>query len=443
MNEYKNKLVSPAQAAQAVKSGDWVDFSHFTCTPKAFNEALAERAEELTDVKIRGLYASRPSKIVEVDPNQEHFIYNNFFFSGHDRTMHDQSLCYHISYPYGEISQAIKDGLYPAPDVAVMLVTPMDKHGYFNFSVSSSYEALLCQMARTVIVEVNQSIPRCLGGFGESIHISQVDYIIEGNNSSLMELPSKLPTEVDLAVAKLIVEEVQNGSCLQLGIGGMPNAVGNLLAESDLKDLGVHTEMFCNAFLTLYEAGKITGLRKNLDRGKMVYTFAMGDQKLYDFLNDNPAGASYAVEYSNSIEKIAANDRMIAINNAIEVDLYGQVCSEAVGARHISGVGGQYDFTCGASRSRDGKAFICISSTNNFKGQTLSRIVPNITPGTPVTLSRSLCPCIVTEYGKADLRGKTTWQRAEMLIEIAHPDFRDDLIKEAERLKIWRLSNKR
>lgn len=441
--EYKQKLVSADEAVKLVKSGDWVDYSHFVCTPKVLDEALAKRKDELYDVKVRGIYAPRPSKIVEADPEQEHFTYNNFFFNDLDRKMHDQTLAFYIPYPYGEISNAILDELYPAPDVAIMLVTPMDEHGFFNFSVSNSYEAVLCQKAKHVIVEVNNKIPRCLGGKGEGIHISEVTHIVEGDNEPLMVLPSSEATPIDIAIAKLIVEEIEDGACLQLGIGRMPNTVGNMLAESDLKDLGVHTEMFCNAYLTLYEAGKITGKRKNIDQGKMVYTFAMGDERLYQFLNNNPAVASYAVGYSNSVENIAKNDKQVAINNAIEIDLYGQVCSEAVGLRHISGTGGQYDFTCGAARSKGGKPFICLSSTNKVKGNVISRIVPNITPGTPVTLPRTIAPCIVTEYGKADIRGKATWQRAEMLIGISHPDFQDDLVKEAERLKIWRKSNKR
>ncbi|SHE89232.1 butyryl-CoA:acetate CoA-transferase [Desulfofundulus australicus DSM 11792] len=440
--EYRRKLVSADEAVKVVKSGDWVAYSHFAMTPRVLDEALARRKDELFDVKIRGVCALHPVKVALADPEQKHFIYNSSFFSGADRRLQDEGLAYHIPGLYHE-APGILRGNHDGPDVAMIVTTPMDEKGFFNFSVSCSYERAVCDKARTIIVEVNENAPRCLGGFQESIHISEVDYIVEGNNEPLFEVPNIPPTEVDKKIARLIVEEIEDGSCLQLGIGGLPNTIGKMLAESDLKDLGVHSEMMCNAFLDLYEAGKITGARKNIDRFKMVYTFALGDARLYEFLHNNPACAIYPVDYTNDINIIARNDKQIAINNAIEIDLYGQVCSESVGVRQISGTGGQFDFTFGAYRSRGGKAFICMSSTKKVGDRVVSRIVPMITPLGIVTVPRTVVQYVVTEYGKVNLKGKSTWQRAELLISIAHPDFREELIKHAEKMKIWTRTNKK
>jgi acyl-CoA hydrolase len=337
----------------------------------------------------------------------------------------------------------IRQGNSPAINVAMIVTTPMDEQGFFSLSLSNSYERSLCETAQTVIVEVNQNAPRCLGGDQECVHISEVDYIVEGRNDPLFEIPVHPPTEVDKKIAALIVEEIEDGACLQLGIGGMPNTIGQMLADSDLKDLGVHSEMLCGSFVDLYEKGIITGARKTIDRFKMAYTFAMGDSRLYEFVHNNPACAIFPVDYINSPDNIALNDKQISINNAIEIDLYGQVSSESVGTRQISGVGGQFDFTYGAFRSKGGKAFICLSSTRKKGDKQISRIVPNITYGSAITVPRTVVHYIATEFGKANLKGKPTWQRTELLINLAHPDYRDDLIKEAEKMKIWRRTNKR
>lgn len=443
VEEYKSKLVTADEAVKVVKTGDWVAYSHFAMTPKVLDEALARRKDELTGVKIRGVCSVHPVQVAMVDPEQKHFIYNSGFFSGVDRKLQDEGMAFHIPGLYAESPVNIRNGQSDTPNVAMIVTTPMDEKGYFNFGLSNSYERALCEKAQTVIVEVNQNVPRSLGGDQECVHISEVDYIVEGNNDPLVEIPAHPPTEVDKKIAALIVEEIEDGACLQLGIGGMPNTIGRMLAESDLKDFGVHSEMLCDAFVDLYEAGKITGARKSIDRFKMVFTFALGSKRLYEFIDNNPACAIYPVDYTNSVDVIRQNDKQISINNAIEIDLYGQVCSETVGARQISGTGGQFDFTYGAVRSRGGKAFICLSSTKTIRGNTVSRIVPTITPGNVVTLPRTVVQYVVTEYGKANLKGKATWQRAEMLINIAHPDYREELIKQAEKMKIWTRTNKR
>jgi acyl-CoA hydrolase len=322
-------------------------------------------------------------------------------------------------------------------------VTPPDQHGYVNLGTSNSITHAFCDAAKIVIAEVNSSVPRCLGGLRETLHVSEIDYFVQGDNRPLINL-SELPiSDIDKKIATIILEQIGDGACLQLGIGAMPNAVGAMIAQSDLQDLGVHTEMLVDSFVDMYEAGRISGLRKQLDKGKMVYTFAMGTKKLYDFLDNNPICASFPVSYTNDPDTICQNDNMICINNAIEVDLYGQVASESSGIRQISGTGGQLDFIYGSYKSKGGKGLICLTSTFvDDKGQIQSRIKPILTPGAIVTVPRSINFYVVTEYGVAMLKGKSSWERAEALINIAHPDLRDELIKEADANKIWVKTNK-
>ncbi|MBQ5599567.1 MAG: butyryl-CoA:acetate CoA-transferase, partial [Lachnospiraceae bacterium] len=268
--------------------------------------------------------------------------------------------------------------------------------------------------------------------------------IVEGENPPVAEMGAGKISEIDEAVAKLIVPEIPDKACLQLGIGGMPNAVGSLIAQSDLKDLGVHTEMYVDAFVDISNAGKITGLHKAHNKGRQVYTFAAGTKKLYDFIDGNPEMMAAPVDYVNDIRVISQLDNFMSINNAVEVDLFGQVASETAGTRHISGAGGQLDFVLGAYLSKGGKSFICCSSTvQNKDGSLKSRIKPFVTPGGIVTCTRANTQYVVTEYGIVNLKGTSTWQRAEKLISIAHPDFRDELIAEAEKMNIWCPSNKR
>jgi butyryl-CoA:acetate CoA-transferase len=441
MDQYRTKLASAAQAAALVKSGDTVFLGEFVQGSEAVEAALALRKPELADVILITTTRVKPLKCVEADPKRESFTWDDWHFSGLGRRMGEVGLASYIPLCYHQAPQNI--ALYEEPDVAVMQVAPMDDKGFFNFSTSCSMTPSYCRKAGKVVVEVNTNVPRCLGGLDEGIHISQVDMVVEGPNSPLVQLPEIPASEADRMIAKQVMELIEDGSTIQLGIGGLPNIVGAMIADSDLKDIGVHTEMLADSYVDMYESGRVTGKRKGIDRGKMVYTFAMGSRKLYDFLHDNPVASIFPVSYTNDPCVIGRNPKVVAINNAIEVDLFSQVASEASGARQISGTGGQLDFIFGAYRSEGGKGLICINSTFKKKDGTIgSRIVPTLSPGTIVTCPRSVVHYVVTEFGHAQLKAKSTWQRAEALIDIAHPDFREQLIKEAAAMGIWRRSNK-
>ena len=344
---------------------------------------------------------------------------------------------------YSELPRFYREHLDPV-DVVMLQVTPMDKHGNFNFGLACSHLADMLARAKRVIVEVNQNLPWVYGLTGTEINIQDVTYVVEGDNPPIAQLGAGGPaTEVDKAVANLVVPQIPNGACLQLGIGGMPNAIGAMIAQSDLKDLSVHTEMYVDAFVDMAAAGKITGRHKALDKGRQVFAFAAGTQKLYDYVDRNPDVMAAPVDYTNDVHVMAQIDNFISINNAIDMDLFGQVNAESAGIKHISGTGGQLDFAMGAYLSKGGKSFICMSSTVTGKDGTVkSRIVPTLTPGSICTDPRSCTHYIVTEYGMVCMKGLSTWQRAEAAISIAHPDFREQLIKDAEKMGIWRRSNK-
>lgn len=442
--EYQQKLVSAEYAASLVNSHSWVDYGSLAGQTIAFDQALARRVHELEDVKVSTVLPTYVPQVMEADPDGKSVTWNSWHFSKWDRkSAHQQRPVYYAPMRYSELPRYIREHVDPI-DISVRQVAPMDEHGYFNFGPQNSHSRAVCDRARIVIVEVNNNQPRCLGGYHEAIHISEVDYIIEGSNPKLPQLAPAAATPADKKAAEYIVNELQDRCCLQLGIGPMPLIVGQMIAQSDLKDLGCHTEMLVDSYVDMVEAGRITGRYKTTDPGKLAFTFALGTQRLYDFLNDNPMCSSYPVDYTNNVRIASSNDNLMSVNNAVEVDIYGQVCAESAGTRHISGTGGQLDFVLAAYESRGGKSFICLPSTHtDADGHVKSRIVPILTPGAIVTDPRTVAQYIVTEYGLFNLKGKTTWQRAEGLIELAHPDFRDDLIKAAQEQNIWRRSNKR
>ncbi len=443
--EYRQKLTTADEAVKCVQSGMWLDYGWSVCSPNALDKALAKRMGELKDVNIRGGILTRVPDIFTVPDPSSHFSWNSWHMSGIERKAIKDGFAFYIPLRYSELPGYYRNCIRSL-DVAMFQVAPMDEHGWFNFGPGGSHLKAVCECAKTVIVEVNRNMPVCLGGFENCVHISDVDMIVEGENPPMEILGGGgEASEVDLAVANLVVPEIPDGACLQLGIGSMPNAIGKMIAESDLKDLGVHTEMYVDAFVDMSLAGRITGLRKPFDRGRQTYAFAAGTQKLYDFLDNNPECMAAPVSYVNDIARVSQIDNFISINGAVDIDLYGQVSSESSGTHHISGAGGQQDFVMGAYLAKGGKSFICCSSTVKDKktGELHSRIRPTLLEGSVVTATRTNLHWLVTEYGKFNAKGKTTWERAEGLISIAHPQFREELIAEAEKMHIWRRSNKR
>lgn len=441
MAEYRAKLRTPDEAVQMVKSGDWIDYTSSLGKPVLLDRALAKRRDELFDVKIRGNLIYGPIEVAECDESHEHFVYHTWHCSAYERKLCDRGLCYFI--PMVFHNNAAYYQYFLNVNVVMVSVSPMDKHGYFNYSVNTGVAAPIVRNADIVIVEVNEHLPKVHGGYDECVHVSEVDYIVEGEHEPFPKAPRYEPTDIDRQIAANLLPYICDGATLQLGVGSMPNAVGEILAESDLKDLGMHTELCSDAYLHLYNAGKLTNKKKTIDRGKGVFGNAIGSPELYEWLDDNHGVAAYPLEYVNRPYVIAQIDDMVSINSCVAVDLYGQVSSESYGVRQISGTGGQLDFLVGASSSKGGKAFICMSSTFKDKNGALhSRVLPQFN-GDIITSPRSQVYFLATEYGVINMEGKSTWERAEGLISIAHPNFRDGLIQEAEKRKIWRKSNKR
>ncbi len=439
---YKAKLTTAQEAVKLVKSGDWVDYCWCTNYPVELDKALAARAGELEDVKIRCGITMWVPEIAKPDDAGEHFSWMPWHCSGIDRKIMGKGMGWFAPIRYSELPRYYRDNVPPV-DVAFLQVPPMDEHGNFSFGMNASHLYDMLARAKHIVVEVNENMPWVYGLNKTEINIGQVTCVVEGANPPIAELGSAAPNEVDKAVANLIVPQIPNGACLQLGIGGMPNAIGAMIAESDLKDLGVHTEMYVDAFVDIAKAGKITGRNKTLDYGRQVFAFAAGTKKLYDYIHRNPDVMGAPVDYTNDVHVIAQQDKFMSINSAVDLDLFGQVNAESAGIKHISGTGGQLDFVLGAYLSNGGKSFICLPSTVKGKDGTVkSRIVPTLTPGSICTDPRSCVQYIVTEYGMVNLKGLSTWERAEALISIAHPQFREELIAEAEKMHIWRKSNK-
>jgi acyl-CoA hydrolase len=423
------KLISPDQAAALVQSGMWLDYATGISQPDLFDAALAKRIPELKDLKIRGCLTVRPRLAVEADPHGEHVHYFNWHFSGYDRKLQDKGRCNYIPLNLGEVPDYYRRFIDP-PDILIIKARPMDGDGHFNFSATNMWHRALVERAKLVIVETAPNYPHVQGDLN-SVHVSEVDYVIEGDGLTPAELKNPVASDVDRAVAKYIAGEIDDGACLQIGIGGMPNAVCSLLMDSHIPNMGVHTEMLTDGIVDLYRAGKISGAQKKLNPGKVVFTFAMGSQTTFDTLHNNPDFHCVPVDYTNAPHVIMQNDKVVSINNTTKVDLQGQAASESDGHRQISGTGGQLQFVRGAYASTGGKSFICLASTYESKGQVQSRIVLDLNPGTIVTTPRSDVMYVVTEYGITNLKGKSVAERARALIHLAHPDFREGLERQA------------
>ena len=428
------KRITAAEAASLVRSRDWVDLGFGLGQPDLFEAALAARADELEGVRIRGAFSLRPRHTLEVDPEGEHFLWLNWHFSGYDRRQHDVGRVAYIPMNFGEAPDYYRRFVDPI-DVVCVKTAPIDPHGYFNFGASVSYHKALCERAKCVIVETSAAMPYVFGA-EESIHASEVDYVIEGDGAPLAELATPEPSEVDRKVGALIAAEIEDGACLQVGIGGMPSAVCGMLREAGVRDLGIHTEMFVDPMVDLVESGQVTGARKRLNRFQIVYTFGYGTRRQYEFLHRNPRAQSHPVDYTNLPHNIMQNDRVISINNTTEIDLQGQAASESSGHRHLTGTGGQLQFVRGAYASRGGKSFICLSSTYERGGVRKSRITSQLTAGNIVTTPRTDVMYVVTEYGAVNLKGKSVAERARALIGLAHPDFRESLERDARERRL-------
>lgn len=442
-SEYKSRLRTAQEAVSIVKSGDWVDYTTSTSMPFLLDAALSERKDELFDVKVRGNLLPGPISIVEKDPNQEHFTYNTWHCSSYERNLCDAGQCFYIPMVFRNLPAYYH--FFLDVDVAFVSLPPMDKHGYFNYSLNTGTTGEILRKAKKIVVEVNENLPVLRGGYDDCIHITDVDMVVEGPHEPFPSYSIKAPSDREMSIASHIAPLIKDGSTLQLGIGALPDAIGMILSKSDLKDLGMHTELCSNSYLMLHQSGKLTNKYKNINPGKSILGFAIGSKELYDWLDDNPTVLAYPMEYVNRPDVIGQIDNMVSINSCISVDLYGQVSSETVGQRQISGTGGQLDFLEGASISRGGKSFLCMKSCHVSKntGALKSNILPRFYEGDIVTSPRSQVYYIATEYGVVNLEGLTTWERAEKIISLAHPSFRDWLIEAAMHQKVWRRSNKR
>ena len=438
---YREKLRTAEEAVRIVKDGDWVDYSQACSFPQALDAALARRSGEVFDVKIRNAISMVPIATVENDPHGS-FTYNLWHCSALDRKYIDAGKAFHIPMLFRHCGAYYTKGYAPV-NVAMITVSPMDAEGWFSYGLTNCATQEILDAAEHILLEVNPSMPTVPGVASHRIHIRDVDCVVE-STLPVPTIQSPKATEVDRRIAEHIFPYVTSGCTLQLGIGGIPNSIGSMIAESDVRDLGMHTELMSDGYLDLYRAGKITNKYKKLHPGKGVFSICNGSRALYDFLDRNPEIVTAPMHWVNSPAVIRELDDFISINGCIAVDLFGQVSSESAGLRQISGTGGQVDFVTGAMEAAHGRAFLAMHSTYTDKAGTLhSNILPHFTGGDIITTPRTQAPCIVTEYGMARLPGLPTWQRAEALIRIAHPDFREDLIRAAEQQKIWRQSNKR
>lgn len=430
LNDYRNKFVTPeVAAAKAVRSGDWVDYGFGAGFPELMDKALAGRKGELKDVKIRGGLVIRPQiEVVECDPEQESFSYYSWHIGDYERKLQSRNLCQFIPTILRSLPELYRKHI--RVDVAFVPVSLPDDKGYCGLGISNYAWRTIFERARCVVFEINEHQPRLQGVDGSHrVHLSEADYIVEGEHEPLPLRTYRNPSPIDVEIARHVVKEIPNGAVLSLGVGGVPFTVAKMLAESDLKDLGCHTGTISDAFLALYLAGKLTNKMKEIDKGYSTWNLAMGSQQLYDWLDKEPTLFRPAdVDYVHSPERISRMKHVISINGGVELDLMGQENAESAGSRQLSGTGGQLDFLEGAFRSEGGKGFICLASTHKKKdGSLKSNIVPFIPGGSVVSAPRSMIQYVATEYGVAKLSGLSLRERAEAMIEIAHPDFREEL----------------
>jgi 4-hydroxybutyrate CoA-transferase len=425
-SEYTRKLKTPDEALRCVESGMRVYIQPGCAEPETLVEALMRRGPMVRDVEIVHMMTMGCAPYVA--PEMEgHFRHNAVFIGANVR---DAINCGRADYTpiyLSEIEGLFESGAMPI-DVALIEVSPPDPHGFCSFGIGVDTTLTAAKCARIVVAQVNDFMPRT---YGDSfIHVNDIDVVVDSSRP-LCALKKPAVTGLHVAIARNVAGLIDDGAVIQTGIGGIPDAVLPFL--SDRKDLGVHSELVSDGVIPLIETGVITGARKNYKPRKIILGFALGSKNLFEFVDNNPIFEFHPTSYTNDPALIARNDNMVAINSALEIDLTGQVCSDSVGTQFYSGIGGQVDFLRGASRAKGGKAIIAISST--AKQGRISRIVPMLSPGAGVVTSRGLVRYVVTEYGVAYLHGKTIRQRAQALIEIAHPDFREELYEYCEKTK--------
>jgi len=429
LTEYKNKLVSLQEAVGKIQSSQTVCVAMAGAEPPGLLTALAGESNRLENVTLWTCLPMRAYDIFLKPEMEGHFFNENWFYGAADRKVHPEG---RVSYTPNNLHLASADKLYATKnrvDVYLGTATPPDKRGFMSLSLGNVYEKEMIALADLVILEINQNLPWTYGD--TEVHISDVDFVVE-NIFPLVELPTEAPTEIEKLIGGHIADLIEDGATLQLGIGGIPNAIASFL--TDRRDLGLHTEMFVDGMVDLYEAGIVTNRRKTLHPGKMVAIFALGTQKLYDFLDRNVSVEVLRGRYVNDPYVVGKNYKMVSVNTAIQVDVIGQVCSQSIGTRQFSGTGGQLDTHRGAQLSEGGRGIIRLRST--AKNGTISTIVPTLAPGSGVTVPSQDIDTIVTEFGVAELRGRCVRDRMEALIKIANPNFRDWIREEAHALGI-------
>ena len=424
--QYQAKLTTPEALAARVEDGWLLGVDAALGQTPGILQALADRAarDGLRGVKVQTLLDVYPFAFYADDALNGKLNGVSWFSGGAARKAVNGGWADYIPNYYRDCPALIR-ACYDY-DAVCLCVSPMDKHGYFSLGATSSYSEAMLEKARRVYLEVNDKQPRAV--CGTQIHVSRADAIVEYSHE-MPVLPPVTLDETSIAIGSLIAERIPDGACLQLGIGAIPDAVGAALKAKH--DLGIHTEMFTDSMVELIACGAVNNSKKQIHRGQTVTTFAFGSKRIYDYIDDNPGIALLPVDYVNDPNVICRNDNMISINAALEVDLWGQVCAESVGTKHMSGSGGQVDYVRGACQSKGGKSFIAFTST--AKGDTISKIKSTLTPGAVVTTSKNDVDYIVTEYGVAHLRGEPLSRRAKQLIAIAHPNFRDELSFEAKK----------
>lgn len=435
LQKYKSKVVSAEEAVSVIKSGDTVYLHANSAYPTVLVNAMCARYKELENVRVVHLTTFHKAPYIEPEM-QGHFTHAALFVAGNVRKAVNEGRADFYPVFLSEIGYMIELGRLPI-DVCMLHLSPPDEHGYCSFGVSNEVSKIAAENARVVIAQINTKMPRVLGD--NFIHISKIKYIVE-IEEELLDVPmvDTNVTEDEKKIFQKIAEHIstliEDESTLQMGIGAIPDAVLPFLREK--KNLGVHTEMFSDGLIELIESGVVNGEKKTFLPNKVVASFVIGTKKLFEYIDNNPLIEFRSSKFVNDPFNIARNDKMVSINSAIQVDLSGQVCSDSFGTRIYSGFGGQLDFIRGAMRSKGGKPILAFASTT--KNETISKIVPILTPGSGVVTTRGDVQYIITEYGIADLYGKTLRERVKALINVAHPKFRDDLERQAREFKwLW------